>query len=668
MLTYVINTSENKVLKSDLLFELVGYNKICWMRSPLDMIGDCAADISKKQQPMTAGDYRVAVLVDFMAFDKTLFPEDNPVSEYLAIYRKLIEVYLYEHLYLPLRRSQLGFCGLEVFYIQYTEKSRILENAAEREQLAALLSETEDEVARIVAEKSVVAPIEPVEAEEKPKRGKAAEKTEEPAAPVLPRYGEFTMEYRGGRLVFPAKTFCKELDTEGRATFECFYKDLAERHGVAMRAFGAYSKTYVAGAASARSESRAAFDNLNLSFALIRAYEQEISLGGDSREDVLDVPKMNKEAFFDTLRHSYGKVQSALEMVRQRGNSGGFYALETKKSVSDDIVSDTMTDEERHTVIDAARGVKFEKCYEEICALAAIPEGEKSPAEREAIAGYMAAYKEKRDDMRKNATEEDMRQLLQSAKRQDKFPAGIEYETAVEKKKTTLRKILQAAIRADYASADYTKEFEDANDARDRYVSGKARLEKYVRTAIVCFFIVMLATLVPYYFLQLRDVPSVLLPIALLVAGGIFAGVFILSALLHVIPILRDIISAKVKMTNAYESCMLKQAQSLLCLKRRYNDYLPAVEQIRYELDELKTLYTENRKINLHIEDHREMLERVRDALLGMLTSMQVAHKADGEVVLDDDEFKIGESFRANRVYKIFTIDVIEEIFGEGRM
>jgi hypothetical protein len=113
---------------------------------------------------------------------------------------------------------------------------------------------------------------------------------------------------------------------------------------------------------------------------------------------------------------------------------------------------------------------------------------------------------------------------------------------------------------------------------------------------------------------------------------------------------------------------MLKQAQSLLCLKRRYNDYLPAVEQIRYELDELKTLYTENRKINLHIEDHREMLERVRDALLGMLTSMQVAHKADGEVVLDDDEFKIGESFRANRVYKIFTIDVIEDIFGEGRM
>ena len=77
MLTYVINTSENKVLKTDLLFELVGYNKISWMRSPLSAIEDCAGEIVKRQQPMTAGEYRVVVLVDFLAFEKTLFPEEN---------------------------------------------------------------------------------------------------------------------------------------------------------------------------------------------------------------------------------------------------------------------------------------------------------------------------------------------------------------------------------------------------------------------------------------------------------------------------------------------------------------------------------------------------------------------------------------------------------------
>ena len=62
------------------------------------------------------------------------------------------------------------------------------------------------------------------------------------------------------------------------------------------------------------------------------------------------------------------------------------------------------------------------------------------------------------------------------------------------------------------------------------------------------------------------------------------------------------------------------------------------------------------------------MLEKVRDVLLGMLTSMQIPHKAEGDLTLDDDEFKINESFRQNSIYRIFTIDVIEDIFEERRM
>ena len=54
--------------------------------------------------------------------------------------------------------------------------------------------------------------------------------------------------------------------------------------------------------------------------------------------------------------------------------------------------------------------------------------------------------------------------------------------------------------------------------------------------------------------------------------------------------------------------------------------------------------------------------------LLGMLNSMQVAHKAITDMALDDDEFRIGESIRANSIYKVFTLDAIEEIFGEEGM
>ncbi len=663
MLTYVINTSENKVLKTDLLFELVGYNKIAWMRSPLANIEDCAEEIVKRQQPMTAGEYRVVVLVDFLAFEKTLFPEENPVSEYLAIYKSLIEIYLNDHLYTPLRRAQLGFDGMEVFYIQYTEKNTIRENAAEKEQLALLLG-LEDEHDRIVAEKRA-----PRETEAPAKGEKKASKKEEPApeekGPTL--YETFSAEYRGGKLVFRAEDFCKDIGKKKEASFDTFYRNLAEKYDIAYRAFGSRSRTYVAGTASARSESRAAFDNLNLSLALIRAYEQEVELSVDRRDDVVDVPQMNKERFFDTLRHSYGKVQSALELVRQSGTANGFYVLETRESVSDDICVDAMSDEEKMEVIAAAKGTSFEDRYAAIKKMASVPPGTKSEEEKRELAGYMSEYKQRRDEMRNHATEQDTRLLLREAKKQSKYPSGLEYENAVEKKKVTMRRILKAAIDADYDGADYTEEFAKANDARDKYLSGKARIEKYVRTNIVCFFLVMLAMLVPYFVFQIKDSnlgATVLLSIAL----AVFGGVFVLSALLHVIPILRDIRSAKLEMTDLHEACLVKQRQSIFRLRKRYTAYLPAVESIHYELAELAILYEANREINRHIEEHREMLERVRDVLLGMLTSMQIAHKADGGAALDDDEFKINESFRLNRIYKVFTIDVIEDIFEERRM
>lgn len=672
MLTYVINTSENKVLKTDLLFELVGYNKISWMRSPLSAIEDCAGEIVKRQQPMTAGEYRVVVLVDFLAFEKTLYPEDYPISEYLAIYKSLIEIYLHDHLYTPLRRAQLGFDGLEVFYIQYSEKNTIRENAAEKEHLAQLLGLDEEATRIMKAKRAERLPESPVL--EKSEKGdkKGAKKSEADAdAQVetvpMATYETFTMKYTGGSLMFRADEFCKDLEEDVTvATFDTFYRNFPEKYDLAYRAFGSRSRTYVASTASARSESRAAFDNLNLSLALIRAYEQEVEIVVDTRDDVVDVPKMNKERFFDTLRHSYGKVQSALEYVRQHGNANGFYMLETRETTTDDICSDVMSDSEKMAVVAAAKGTSFEKRYQKIRELASVPPGTKSEEEKVELASYMSKYKQTRDDMRKD-TVEDARVILKGAKKQSKYPSGLEYENAVEKKKTTMRRILKAAINADYDGADYTKEFAEANDARDKYLSGKARIEKYIRTNIVCFFLVMIAMLVPYFVFQARESKfgaMILLSIAL----AVFGGVFILSAFLHVIPILRDIHSAKQAMVELHETCLLKQRQSIYRLKKRYLDYLPAVEKIHMELSELSILYEANREINRHIEEHREMLERVRDVLVGMLTSMQIAHKADGEATLDDDEFKINESFRMNRIYKVFTIDVIEEIFEERRM
>ena len=56
MLTYVINTSENKIFDSNLLFELAGYNKIRWMHCSLDKVKECAIEICDKQNDQASSD------------------------------------------------------------------------------------------------------------------------------------------------------------------------------------------------------------------------------------------------------------------------------------------------------------------------------------------------------------------------------------------------------------------------------------------------------------------------------------------------------------------------------------------------------------------------------------------------------------------------------------
>ena len=73
MLTYVINTSENKTFDSSKLFELAGYSKIRWLQCSLNDIQKCVLHISEKQNSIIADDFRIAVIVDFYGFDKMDF-------------------------------------------------------------------------------------------------------------------------------------------------------------------------------------------------------------------------------------------------------------------------------------------------------------------------------------------------------------------------------------------------------------------------------------------------------------------------------------------------------------------------------------------------------------------------------------------------------------------
>lgn len=168
MLTYVINTSENKAFDSSTLFELTGYNKIRWMHCSLNEIQSCAASIFERQNVLGAEEFRVAVIVDFYNFDKIRMPygrrgfvEDSGVD--LSIYMPYIEVYLMDNLVAYLEKKDLYACDFEVYYVQNEKSERfdLFENA--NGQLEKILSgdepynsyTTEEMKARSAAEKAV---------------------------------------------------------------------------------------------------------------------------------------------------------------------------------------------------------------------------------------------------------------------------------------------------------------------------------------------------------------------------------------------------------------------------------------------------------------------------------------------------------------------------------
>ncbi len=122
MLTYIINTSENKTFDSNLMFELAGYNKIRWMHFPLNSINQCATEICEKQGMLGADKFRIAVIIDYFGFDRVRTPYgrrgfESDTGVDISLYMPYIEAYLTDNLIASLERRALFAEELDVYYV-----------------------------------------------------------------------------------------------------------------------------------------------------------------------------------------------------------------------------------------------------------------------------------------------------------------------------------------------------------------------------------------------------------------------------------------------------------------------------------------------------------------------------------------------------------------------
>lgn len=147
MLTYVINTSDNKTFDSRMLFELAGYSKIRWLHCPLNEIKDVATQICEKQNVVGAERFRVAVIIDFYRFDKIRKPygrdsfrEGDQID--LSLYIPYLEVFLLDNMVAKFEESNLFAEDVEIFYVQNEKSDRydLFKNAKRQLQDSEVLT------------------------------------------------------------------------------------------------------------------------------------------------------------------------------------------------------------------------------------------------------------------------------------------------------------------------------------------------------------------------------------------------------------------------------------------------------------------------------------------------------------------------------------------------
>ena len=158
MLTYVINTSSNKTLDSNRLFELSGYNRIRWMSCDLDRIEDCANEIFQSNQNMFVENFRIAVLVDFFSFDtiRTSYNSNEDKALHgvdLALYLPFVETYLTDHVFGYLEKRNLFASDYSIIYIHGGKYDDFLQITNGEYQLSGVLTGDPDTRGEIPAEK-----------------------------------------------------------------------------------------------------------------------------------------------------------------------------------------------------------------------------------------------------------------------------------------------------------------------------------------------------------------------------------------------------------------------------------------------------------------------------------------------------------------------------------
>ena len=681
MLTYVINTSENKTFDSDRLFDLAGYNKIRWHNCLLSDIKQCAQEIFEKQNILGADRFRIAVLIDFYGFDRVRVPYgrlgfggESGVD--ISLYMPYIEAYLMDNLIAYLELRELYAEDFEIYYVQNSKLERYEFVQGAEEQLKQVIGGLD------VIEGSKDAALLKVEELKKQKeeldgdkKSRKKDKSKDGGAEDAPavRYDDEVEE----ELVVPEaqdlveyssfslyctpsvslKFYLKDYPYGStQMTLVQFFEALRDRMGVRSTIRRYYYVTSYGGG-----KARLAFDTLSLSLYLIRMYEREESF---DRDGEIKISRLDANRLKEVLETAWIKVCIASEVAKS--NDSKYIALSDNLGADYDEVLSTAVVQEIPLSL-GKENLSVEETYEKICYLATRTPEQVSEDHRKDFDDIMGKYLVSRDETRERNMEIEFEERIHEGalKKTSYCPSKAEFDAVVAEKQKKISDLFADALEADYISVDFDDEKKAATKIYREYVNAKACLPKKMLGDFIIMLLAMLSVFVPYTVLQLTHYGSGiniwLLAINML---ALFAGLYVLAAIIRLAPILSKLRKCKEAMNLCYAKCRRKESYSMSKIRHRYEIDLINIERQRYAIRQLKRFYDANVAIDRNIQRHRDMLREVKDRIAGILNNLDVEPIFDPYESVEG-EFDVNKPIRSkdNKVYRVFSIETIEAMF-----
>lgn len=715
MITYIINTSENKTFDSENLFSLVGYNKIVWMTSRLDNIKKCAMEIYEKQNALGVDSFRVAVIVDFFNFDKIRHPygengykKDKEMVD-IAVYLPFIEAFLVDNLFDVLMRKHLYIEQKDIFYAQNCAVSDIdnIDNAKEQVKLVLTPCKISDDeknkkIANLdkndekIIEKNRAQSIEREKKRVKKEVEDRLNKTLDDLANALSNGRITEAELKEESVIAKKKakeeeirlmqeidksyeTYCQfslhctdlmslEFKTTDYPyggsefiTFKEFYENLISRNvqHKQIRRYYYYNP-------NSTTKIMAAYDTLTLCLHLIETYEQEESLKYDGE---IKIKNICPEKLRDVLILSWNKVRKAREVARE--NKIKYYDIQ--KIINDIHPYDIIIDEENEIEVNIKEKVydeTIEEAYAKIKLFSSHTSLGMSDDNLNELNKIVSNYLEKRDLNREiEINNEFDSEINGDTFKTSKCPSKVVYEKLAKEKEVEISNIFKKTLKSEYISVNYDEEGKEADLIMMKYNKLKEYKKGKPIATIIFSIYAALIIIIPYMLLQRRF--EGIFSISSIVLYGIHFGVVVgslfLSFMIFDLFYKFRIERLRKKMLKCLKLCDEKNELSMSKFRERYKSHLLTIEKLRYIVREINRIQQLNNQIETHVKIHRIELEVLENHLSSILNNLGIEPIVDNNINIQN-EFSIELPVKSpqNKVYKIFSLEVIEELFEDN--